>query len=136
MADSRAREVIVLPGDALSHWATVVKACTDPCLVVDAAGVVAAVSAPAAELLGATCMVGQSLDATLRLVDYIDNALEAQGAARRIPPLIALSDNALSRGVMRILRPDGGRLLIDAVAAPIHDDEHRPIGSVSFLAAV
>ncbi len=136
MAPLRAPDAIGLPEGALCHWVEVARQCLDACLVVDATGIVAAVSPAAASLLGSGGMTGQSLDAVLRLVDYIDNALEAQGAARRIPPLIALTENALSRGVMRVLRPDGGRLLIDAVAAPIHDGDHRPVGSVSFLAAV
>jgi PAS domain-containing protein len=136
--EARAPEVIVLPIDALAQWGGVVTACGDPCLVVDGAGVVAAVSRAGADLLGtaADCMVGESLDATLRLVDFIDNALEAQGVARRIPPLIALAENALSRGVMRVLRPDGGLLLLDAVAAPIHDGTGMAVGSVSFLTRV
>jgi len=135
---SHAPSVIVVPENGLAHWVTVATASCDACLVVDAGGVVAAVSKPAADMLGSQPerMVGHSLDEALRLVDFIHAGIEAQGAARRIPPLIALAEDSLSRGVIRLQRPDGERMLIDAVAAPIHDAARRPVGAVAFLASV
>jgi PAS domain S-box-containing protein len=123
---------------ALAHWVAAARTSIDACLVVTAGGTVAALSPTAAEMLGTNAMslVGQSLDAVLHLVDFTDGANEARGIERRIPPLIALRENSLSRGMMRVRRPDGHRLMLDAVAAPIHDTERRPIGAVSFLAAV
>lgn len=104
----------------------------------DADGTVAALSDTAAELLGtaAANLVGRPLDEVLNLVDFTAGAQEAQGAARRIPPLIAVTENALSRGMMRIQLPDGERRMLDAVAAPIHDGDRRPVGAVSFLSLV
>lgn len=98
----------------------------------------AGLSPTAAELLGAapSSLIGHSLDAVLNLVDFTDGAREASGAARRIPPLIAVRENSLSRGMMRVRLPDGGRRMLDAVAAPIHDTDRKPIGAVSFLASV
>lgn len=124
--------------DALTQWISAVQASRDACLVVDGGGHVAGLSPPAAEMLGTvpTALVGRSLDEALNLVDFTNGAQEAQGAARRIPPLIAVRENSLSRGMMRVRRPDGGRLMLDAVAAPIHDSERKPIGSISFLSAV
>ena len=124
--------------DALACWVETARVSLDACLVVDAGGTVAALSDTAAELLGTAPagLVGRSLDKVLNLVDFTDGAQEAQGAARRIPPLIAVAENALSRGMMRIRLPDGERRMLDAVAAPIHDDERRPVGAVSFLASV
>jgi PAS domain-containing protein len=126
------------PEDALGHWVAAACASLDACLVVDAGGSVAGLSPTAADLLGtaAHTLVGRSLDEVLNLVDFTNGAAEATGAARRIPPLIAVRENSLSRGMMRVRLPDGGRLMLDAVAAPIHDDERRPIGAVSFLASV
>lgn len=126
------------PEDALGHWVAAARHSLDACLVVDATGLVAGLSATAAELLGtaSTGLVGRQLDDVLNLVDFTDSSAEARGNARRIPPLIAVRENSLSRGMMRVRLPDGGRRMLDAVAAPIHDNERRPIGAVSFLASV
>ncbi len=124
--------------DALGHWVAAARHSLDACLVVDDSGLVAALSPNAAELLGTPpeTVVGRSLDEVLHLVDFTESAHEARGAERRIPPLIAVRENSLSRGMMRVRRPDGARLMLDAVAAPIHDTDRRPVGSVSFLASV
>ncbi|HEU0131125.1 MAG TPA: PAS domain-containing protein [Mycobacteriales bacterium] len=124
--------------DALGHWVAAARRSLDACLVVDIGGTVAALSPNAAELLGtaAGAVVGRSLDEVLHLVDFTEGAHEARGAERRIPPLIAVRENSLSRGMMRVRRPDGARLMLDAVAAPIHDNERNPVGAVSFLASV
>ena len=124
--------------DALGAWVAAALRSLDACLVVDAGGTVAGLSATAAELLGAVAgsLIGHPLDDVLNLVDFTDSGQEARGNARRIPPLIAVRENSLSRGMMRVRLPDGGRRMLDAVAAPIHDTESRPIGAVSFLASV
>ena len=126
------------PEHALGHWVAAARASLDACLVVDAGGTVAALSPTAADLLGthSSDLVGRHLDEALVLVDFTDVALEARGNDRRIPPLIAVRENSLSRGMMRLRRPDGHRLMLDAVAAPIHDEERKPIGAVSFLASI
>lgn len=126
------------PEDALGHWVAAARVSLDACLVVDAGGTVAGLSPTAAEMLGtaAAGLVGRPLDDVLNLIDFTDGAQEARGAARRIPPLIAVRENSLSRGMMRVRLPDGGRRMLDAVAAPIHDNDRRPIGAVSFLASV
>lgn len=126
------------PDDALGRWVAAARTSLDACLVVDAGGMVAALSPTAAELLGTSAagIVGKPLDEVLNLVDYGDASQEARGAARRIPPLIAVRENSLSRGMMRLRLPDGERRMLDAVAAPIHDDAANPIGAVSFLASV
>lgn len=128
----------MLPDDALAPWTTAVGRSNDACLVVDSYGTVTALSSAAAELLGAAHakLVGKLLDESLHLVDFIDGAQEAKGTGRRIPPLIAVHENTLSRGVIRVRRPDGDRLMLDATAAPIHDSARRVIGAVSFLSAV
>lgn len=126
------------PESALACWVDAARSSLDACLVVDAGGTVAGLSATAADLLGAApgTLEGRALDDVLNLVDFRDTALEAQGQDRRIPPLIAVRENSLSRGMMRVRRPDGHRLMLDAVAAPIHDGDLKPIGAVSFLASI
>jgi len=123
--------------DVLGNWVAAARASIDACIVVDAGGTVAALSATAGDLLGTGHdAVGQHLDEVLHLLDFGEGAREARGAERRIPPLIAVRENSLSRGVIRVRRPDGARLMLDAVAAPIHDVERRPVGAVSFLVSV
>jgi PAS domain S-box-containing protein len=126
------------PEAAIGHWVAAARASLDACIVVDVSGTVAALSPTAADLLGtaSASVVGRLLDEVLHLVDFTDGAGEAKGAARRIPPLIAVRENSLSRGMIRVRRPDGARLMLDAVAAPIHDTARNPIGAVSFLASV
>lgn len=126
------------PETALGHWVSAALTSLDACLVVDAGGTVAGLSSTAAELLGTApgSLVGHLLDDVLNLVDFTDGAQEARGSDRRIPPLIAVRENSLSRGMMRVRLPDGARRMLDAVAAPIHDNERKPIGAVSFLASV
>lgn len=126
------------PEDSLAHWVSAACRSLDACLVVDAGGTVAGLSPTAAELLGTApaSLIGRLLDDVLNLVDFTDEAREASGAARRIPPLIAVRENSLSRGMMRVRLPDGARRMLDAVAAPIHDTDRRPIGAVSFIASV
>lgn len=127
-----------LPEDSLGHWVAAARASIDACIVVDVGGSVAALSPSAADLLGtqSSTVLGRLLDEVLHLVDFTDGAHEARGTERRIPPLIAVRENSLSRGMMRVRRPDGARLMLDAVAAPIHDTDRKPIGAVSFLASV
>lgn len=137
-ADARPDEGDGASDDALACWVEAARSSLDACLVVDACGSVAGLSPTAADLLGAEAgaLVGRQLDDVLNLVDFTDVALEARGVDRRIPPLIAVRENSLSRGMMRLRRPDGHRLMLDAVAAPIHDGERNPIGAVSFLASI
>lgn len=126
------------PEDALARWVAAARTSLDACLVVDAGGTVAGLSPTAADLLGTSPagIIGRPLDEVLNLVDFGDTALEARGAARRIPPLIAVRENSLSRGMMRLRLADGERRMLDVVAAPIHDDDANPVGAVSFLASV
>lgn len=122
--------------DALARWVAVASASPDACIVVDHSGRVAAVSANAAALLGEApaAMVGRGLvDGVLELVDFSD---EAGPGDRRIPPLLALTSDVLTRGLLRIRRSDGRRLTIDAVAAPLHAGGGRVVGALAFLAVV
>lgn len=137
-AGAVAESVAAQGDDMLARWVAAARMSIDACLVVDAEGTVAALSPMAAELLGtaAPALLGQHLDAVLNLVDFGDGGSAARGTERRIPPLIAVRENSLSRGVMRLRRPDGARLMLDAVAAPIHDAQRRAVGAVSFLVAV
>ena len=125
--------------DSLRHWVKVASASLDPCLVLDQQYRVAGVSWAAAQLLGepADGILGRNLvEDVLRVVDFTDAAGSGDGYARGIPPVAALRDNHLSRGLLRLLRPSGDRITLDAVAAPIHGERARVVGSITFFASL
>lgn len=125
--------------DALGHWVKVASSSLDPCLVLDDLCRVAGVSWAAAQLIGepADGIIGRNLvDDVLRVVDFTDAGGSGDAYARGIPPVAALRDNHLSRGLLRLLRPTGDRITLDAVAAPIHGDRERVVGSITFFASL
>lgn len=129
-------------GDPLGAWVRVATASPDNCLVVDRLGRCAGISPGAARLLGhpAGDMVGRDLGAgLLDLLDFSDGAGAGSGSSfvPQIPPLLALTSNVLTRGLLRLRRPDGARVTVDAVAAPLHDGRSPvPVGALSFLLPV
>ncbi|MEO6715350.1 MAG: hypothetical protein ABIM89_18270 [Mycobacteriales bacterium] len=125
--------------DALGHWVKVASSSLDPCLVLDEQFRVAGVSWAAAQLIGepADGILGRNLvDDVLRVVDFTEAAGSGDAYARGIPPVAALRDNHLSRGLLRLLRPTGDRITLDAVAAPIHGERERVVGSITFFASL
>jgi PAS domain-containing protein len=125
--------------DTLGQWVKVVNASLDACLVVDEDGRIAAVSGRAADLIGepADGILDRALvDDVLRIVDFTHAAAPGDDVDRRIPPIAALRDDHLSRGLLRLMRPDGDLIMLDAVAAPIHDDHRRIVGAITFFASL
>lgn len=125
--------------EALGHWVKVASSSLDPCLVLDGEFRVAGVSWAAAKLFGEPPdgIIGRSLiEDVLRLVDFTEAAGSGDGYVRGIPPVAAVRDNHLSRGLLRLLRPTGDRITLDAVAAPIHGDRDRVVGSITFFASL
>ena len=120
---------------ALETWSAAVSGAeTDACLVLDVAGVVRAVSAPASRLLGCSVeeLHGRSLLDVLHLVDFDEQDLPGD-YADRLGPLVVLRSRGLMRGLVRIRRPDGLLATFDCTSAPVHDGGGGVIGSVSFL---
>jgi PAS domain-containing protein len=100
---------------------------------------VVGISAAAAELFGkpADAVLGRSLvDEVLRVVDFTDAAGSGEAYSRSIPPVAALRDDHLSRGLLRLARPTGDRVTLDAVAAPIHGSDAQVVGSITFFASL
>lgn len=125
--------------DALGQWVKVATASRDACVVVDDRGRIAGVSATAAQLIGepADGIIGRSLvDDVLNIVDFTHAAAPGDDYERRIPPVSAVRDNHLSRGLLRLLRPDGDLVTLDAVAAPLHGEHRRTVGSITFFASL
>lgn len=122
----------------LARWIATVAAAHDACVVLDADGKVASISAPAAELLGCgdTAVVGRQLLEVIELVDFDTGGARPDYAPRIAPVAVLGNGSGLVRSLIRLRRADGGRLTIDASAAPIHDARGETVGSFTFLAPV
>jgi PAS domain-containing protein len=122
----------------LARWIATVAAAHDACVVLDADGKVASISAGAAELLGCgdTAVVGRPLLEVIELVDFDTGGARPDYAPRIAPVAVLGNGSGLVRSLIRLRRADGGRLTIDASAAPIHDARGETVGSFTFLAPV
>ena len=125
--------------DPVAGWAKLAADAADLVVVLDATGLVLAVSPSAAGLFadanrdGVDQITGRHLLDVLDLVDFNPTPGDASMYADRIPPLLAIASNALSRGLLRV-RTNGLTVTLDAVAAPLHDRSGALVGVVAFLA--
>jgi hypothetical protein len=120
----------------LHGWITVVSGAADPCLLLNAAGLVTACAPVTVELLGLpepAAMVGRGLlDGLLHPVDFTAAGERlAEWELRKLPPLAALATGALSRGLLRLRHGPDVRTA-DAIATPLHHDASL-IGSLTFF---
>lgn len=122
-----------------TDWYAIVASIAEPCLLLDAHGLVGAVSSSFVSLFGlgsAEEVVGRGLlEDLLDLVDFTASAGRL-GAAEleRIPPLQSLRSGGLARGLIRV-RVDGVVRTIDAVTVPVRRIG-RVGGSLTFFAEV
>ncbi len=131
------------------RWAEVVSGAEEPCVVLDADGVIVSCSPAGLALLGGAdagsganagsgadsgeVWIGRGLLDVLHLVDLTaDSAPLAAWESERVPPLLALSSGGLARGVMRFRLRDVTRT-VDAVSTPLRDGA-AVAGSLTFLA--
>jgi PAS domain-containing protein len=122
----------------LDMWSRPVSVAAEPCLVVDAVGVVLAAS-PACEQvfdLDPRAALGRRLlDGVLHLYDFSGVAAALPRAeAEKIPPLLAATTGGLARGLMRVRGPGGLPHTVDAISVPLRDG--GVVGSLSFFALV
>jgi len=127
---------------SLDLWAYPVSMAAEPCLLVDAAGVLVAASPGCTELLGIdpNTAVGRPLvGGVLHLLDFgaIVSDLPAW-EADKIPPRLAATTGGLARGLMRVRGPDGSPITVDAVSVPLRDNTQSSpvVGSLTFCALV
>ena len=123
----------------LDRWAFAVAGANEPCLLLDAAGIVVSASPGCAELFGieTTDAVGRRLvDGVLRLLDFSAVSGELPDwEVDKIPPLLTLSSGGLSRGLLRVAGHAAGVSTVDAISAPLRDGLHV-VGSLTFFAPV
>jgi hypothetical protein len=129
------------PG-SLDLWAYPVSIAAEPCLLVDAVGVVIAASPACGPLLGidSQVAVGRSLvGGVLRLLDF--GAVVADLSPwdlDKIPPRLATKTGGLARGLMRVALPTGTARTVDAISVPLRDSgpASSVVGSLTFCALV
>jgi hypothetical protein len=130
--------LLARPSEVALAWARLAAGSADLVIALDAGGRVLAMSPCAAQLIvgpGGDRVIGRHLLDVLDLVDFNPTPGDASMYADRIPPLLAIASNALSRGLLRV-RTGGRTVTLDAVAAPLHDAAGSLVGTVCFLASL
>jgi PAS domain-containing protein len=124
----------------VERWAATVLAATEPCLIINTEGKIAALSPSCSELLGLdkpTEAIGQKLIGAILLIDFTANAgaLE-EPEAGNVPPLLAVRSKRLARGLMRVV-PEPGKppVTVDAITTPLLDGD-KVLGSLTFFSPV
>jgi len=126
----------------IDRWTSTVATAVEPCLVIDVATTILAVSPSCGELLGLgkpAEAVGQRLlgGGVLRLIDFTAGGGELdEPEIEKIPPLLAIRSQRLARGLMRV-QTDGAatNLTVDAIATPLVAAD-QVVASLSFFSAV
>jgi PAS domain-containing protein len=130
--------VAARPSEVALAWARLAAGSADLVVALDGGGRVLAMSPSAAQLIvgpGSDRVAGRHLLDVLDLVDFNPTPGDASMYADRIPPLLAIASNALSRGLLRV-RTRGRTVTLDAVAAPLHDASGALVGAVCFLTSL
>ncbi|MGH3647478.1 MAG: hypothetical protein ACRDTM_09920 [Micromonosporaceae bacterium] len=127
---------LTAPRSSLKRWSEVAADAVEPCVVLDADGVIVASSRAGTALLAAPDdgddWIGRGLLDVLELVDLTATGEPlAAWEAERIPPLLALSSGTLARGVIRVRIGELMRTL-DTVSTPLRDGP-AAVGSLTFL---
>ncbi len=124
---------------SLHRWGFAVASASEPCLVIDASGVVVAASPGCHALFGmdpADAVGRRLVDGVLRLLDFNAVSGELPGwEADKIPPLLAVASGGLARGLLRVADIHGVPRTVDAVSAPLRDAT-TVVGSITYFAPV
>jgi hypothetical protein len=128
----------------VERWAATVATAVEPCLIIDVATTILAVSPSCSELLGLgkpADAVGQRLlglgEGALRLIDFTAGGGELdEPEVEKVPPLLAIRSERLARGLMRVqIDGDDAHLTVDAIATPLIA-ANQVVASLSFFAPV
>jgi PAS domain-containing protein len=125
----------------IGRWEAAVESAPEPCLIIDGASTIRAVSPSASALLGLgkpADAVGQPLlGGGLRLIDFTAGGGELdEPEIERIPPLLAIRSGRLARGLIRVQTEAGdAHLTVDAIATPLMEDGDV-VASLTFFSAV
>lgn len=123
--------------DPLAHWVRAVASAIEPCLVIDADGVIVAMSPSCVELMSLTSSpVGADLrKGPIRLIDFsADGGKLSKSEVDKVPPVLAVSSGRLARGLIRV-RCGEAVVTLDAIATPI-GHTRSVAGSLTFFSPV
>jgi hypothetical protein len=125
----------------VDRWSTTVAGAAEPCMVIDVAARILAISPSCSELLG----LGKPVDAVgssllgnvLRLIDFTAGGGELEEPElEKIPPLLAIKSQRLARGLMRVQTgASEAHLTVDAIATPLAESD-QVVASLTFFSAV
>jgi len=125
---------------SVDRWTSTVAAAAEPCLVIDTSTTILAVSASCCELFGLgkpAESIGQLLGSALRMIDFTADGRELdESDAEKIPPLLAIRSERLSRGLLRVVpNPGEPPLTVDAITTPLLSGD-RLVGSLTFFSPI
>ncbi|MFG1607030.1 hypothetical protein [Actinoplanes sp. NPDC049265] len=125
----------------VDRWIATVAGAVEPCMVIDVAQTIRAISPKCSELLG----LGRPADAvdrallgdTLRLIDFTAGGGQLDDPElEKIPPLLAIKSGRLARGLMRVQSSGtDGHLTVDAIATPLAEGD-QVVASLTFFSPV
>jgi hypothetical protein len=123
---------------SLDLWEYTVRHAQEACLVLDVSATVVAASPGCGKLfsISSADAVGRRLVDVVRLLDF--NAVAGKLPDRevdKIPPLLAISNAGLARGLLRVPGTDGSPDTVDAVSVALRDGP-RVVGSLTFFTPV
>ncbi len=129
----------VQSGSTLERWSFAVATADEPCLLMDASGVVVSASVGCRTLFGIDPddAVGRHLvGEVLRLRDFTAASGELPDwEIDKVPPVLAYTSGGLARGLMRVSGRGGATSTVDAISTPLRDGD-IVVGSLTFFAPV
>jgi hypothetical protein len=125
----------------VGRWMSIVTGAVEPCMIIDVATTIRALSPSCAEMFGLGTpaeAAGQPLlGNVLRLIDFTAGGGELdEPEVEKIPPLLAIRSERLARGLMRVQTAGlDGHLTVDAIATPLGDAD-QVVASLTFFSPV
>jgi hypothetical protein len=126
-------------GSTLECWSFAVATAAEPCLLMDAAGLVVSASPGCRDLFGIDPYnaVGRHLIGdVLRLLDFTASSGELPDAEiDKVPPVLSFTSGGLARGLMRVAGHGRSTSTVDAISTALRDGD-TVVGSLTFFAPV
>jgi hypothetical protein len=126
----------------VDRWIATVAGAVEPCMVIDVAQTIRALSPSCSELLGLARpakAVGGALigEDALRLIDFTAGGGQLdEPELEKIPPLLAIKSGRLARGLMRVQASGAdSHLTVDAIATPLVEGD-QVVASLTFFSPV
>jgi hypothetical protein len=126
---------------SVDRWIATVAGAVEPCMVIDVAHTIRALSPTCSELLGlgrpADAVGGALLGDALQLIDFTAGGGKLEDPElEKIPPLLAIKSGRLARGLMRVQSSGAdGHLTVDAIATPLVEGD-QVVASLTFFSPV